>query len=231
MDQEKIGIFIKKLRQENHLTQNELAKKLGVTYQAVSKWENGRNIPDVAILQEISKLFSIDIEEILNGTTKKKNKKKFIIIGLILFAIVVFFIYYFCYNHSFEFKRISSKCENFSVTGSVAYNKDKSAIYISDIEFCGEDENQNYKKIECTLYEQYEDKINKVQACGNENNQNVSLEDYLENVQISVNNYSSMCKKFSFSTLYLEINAYENDNKVISYKVPIKLEDNCLNKD
>ena len=39
MDQEKIGKFIKKIRQENHLTQKEMADKLGVTFQAVSKWE------------------------------------------------------------------------------------------------------------------------------------------------------------------------------------------------
>ena len=41
VDQNKIGEFIKKLRTENHLTQKEFADKYGVTYQAVSKWENG----------------------------------------------------------------------------------------------------------------------------------------------------------------------------------------------
>ena len=41
MNQERIGSFIKTIRQDNKLTQKELADKLGVTYQAVSKWENG----------------------------------------------------------------------------------------------------------------------------------------------------------------------------------------------
>lgn len=41
MNQEKIGKLIKKIRQDNNLTQQELAKKYGITYQAVSKWENG----------------------------------------------------------------------------------------------------------------------------------------------------------------------------------------------
>ncbi len=62
MDQEKIGKFIKQIRQDHHLTQKDLAEKLGVTYQAVSKWENGKNIPDIAILQIISKKFNLNID-------------------------------------------------------------------------------------------------------------------------------------------------------------------------
>ena len=42
MDNEKISEFIKKIRKDNNLTQKELAAKYGVTYQAVSKWENGK---------------------------------------------------------------------------------------------------------------------------------------------------------------------------------------------
>ena len=49
MNQEKVGKFIKKLRIDNNLTQAEFADKLGVTYQAVSKWENGKNVPDIAL--------------------------------------------------------------------------------------------------------------------------------------------------------------------------------------
>lgn len=42
MNQERIGKLIKKIRKDNNLTQQELAKKYGITYQAVSKWENGK---------------------------------------------------------------------------------------------------------------------------------------------------------------------------------------------
>ena len=45
MNQENIGKYIKKLRKENNLSQEKLADKLGVTYQAVSKWERGLNLP------------------------------------------------------------------------------------------------------------------------------------------------------------------------------------------
>ena len=45
MEQEKVSNFIKKIRKDNNLTQKDLAEKYGVTYQAVSKWENGLSFP------------------------------------------------------------------------------------------------------------------------------------------------------------------------------------------
>ena len=53
MDQEKIGKFIKEIRTKEKLSQQKFALKYGVTYQAVSKWENGKNIPDISILKEM----------------------------------------------------------------------------------------------------------------------------------------------------------------------------------
>ena len=63
MNQDKIGNFIKSIRLDNNLTQKEFADKLGVTYQAVSKWENGKNIPDIAILKQICDEYNIDTDE------------------------------------------------------------------------------------------------------------------------------------------------------------------------
>ena len=62
MNQEKIGEFIKKLRQDNNLTQKDLANKYNVTYQAVSKWERGLNIPDISLLKQMSEDFNVSIE-------------------------------------------------------------------------------------------------------------------------------------------------------------------------
>ena len=70
MDQERIGNLIKQIRKDNNLTQKDLADKLGVTFQAVSKWENGKNIPDIAVLKQISDMFNINIDDILNGNKK-----------------------------------------------------------------------------------------------------------------------------------------------------------------
>ena len=57
MNPEKIGAFICSLRKKKNMTQSELAEKLSVTSQAVSKWENGRGIPDIELLKQMSELF------------------------------------------------------------------------------------------------------------------------------------------------------------------------------
>ena len=62
MDQERIGKTIKELRTKNNLSQKEFADKYNVTYQAVSKWENGKNIPDLSILKRICSDNNITIE-------------------------------------------------------------------------------------------------------------------------------------------------------------------------
>ena len=53
MNPQKVGELIKELRKNNNLTQKDLADKYGVTYQAVSKWENGTNLPDISLIKEI----------------------------------------------------------------------------------------------------------------------------------------------------------------------------------
>ena len=53
MDQVKIGRFIAQRRKANNMTQMQLAEKLGITDRAVSKWETGKSLPDVAIMPEL----------------------------------------------------------------------------------------------------------------------------------------------------------------------------------
>lgn len=67
MEQEKVGKFIASCRKDAGYTQLALAEKLGVTDRAVSKWENGRSMPDVAIMQELCTLINIDVNELLSG--------------------------------------------------------------------------------------------------------------------------------------------------------------------
>ena len=73
MDQEKIGKFIASKRKEKKLTQEELALKLGVTNKAVSKWERGRCLPDLSIIQELCKILGISVSTLLNGEEKKED--------------------------------------------------------------------------------------------------------------------------------------------------------------
>ena len=128
-------------------------------------------------------------------------------------------------NHDFEFKQISTSCDSFNITGSMAYNKDKTSLYISSIEFCDSDDNEVYKSIECRLYEKHSGEEVEISSCKGDSN--ITLKEYLKEVKISVDNYELSCKNFSSSELYLEINATLDDNKNITYKVPITLVDNC----
>ena len=67
MNQENIGKFIAALRKEKKLTQEQLAEKLGVNNRTVSRWENGHSLPDLSLLEEISKEFDVSVSEILNA--------------------------------------------------------------------------------------------------------------------------------------------------------------------
>ncbi len=57
-----IGNNIKRLRQQKNLTQDQVAEKLGVSYQAISKWETNANTPDISMLPEIANLFGVSID-------------------------------------------------------------------------------------------------------------------------------------------------------------------------
>ena len=225
MNQDKIGNFIKSIRKDNNLTQKEFADKFGVTYQAVSKWENGKNIPDLAILKQICDEYNIDIGEILNGEKKIKRKKTLILIPVFLLIIIGIIIFFNNTDRDFEFKTMSSNCSDFKITGSAAYNKDKTSIYISNIEFCGKNEEEKYKEINCTLYEKNNENTKKISSCKKE--KNINLKDYLKGIDIKVDNYSTTCRRLTSNNLVLEISAINNDKKTITYTIPIRLNDNC----
>lgn len=116
------GKFISLKRREKGITQKELAEKLGVTDKAVSKWETGRGMPDVSVLENLSKELEVSVSEILNGgeverellpetadkiivdtmkdSSKKVSKKRLMAIGAgvaasILIICVLIFSYLF----------------------------------------------------------------------------------------------------------------------------------------
>lgn len=231
MDQEKIGNFIKEIRTKNNLTQKQFADKYNVTYQAVSKWENGKNMPDVALIKQISKDFNISLEEIYNGelniNKKKNNFIVYIILSIVFLLIIICIISCLLKNKDFKFKTISTTCNDFNISGNIAYNNNKSAIYISNIEYCGGDNNIEYKKIECTLYETSGNIERKIKTYNSDKNQNIKLETFLKQITLVVNNYEKVCKEYSDNSLYLLINATDKSDKTTTYKVPLKIEENC----
>lgn len=72
MDQKKIGLFLKELRNEKGLTQEQLAEYFNISNRSVSRWENGYNMPDLSLLVELSYFYDVDMSEIINGERKSK---------------------------------------------------------------------------------------------------------------------------------------------------------------
>ena len=89
---------IKKHRLENHLTQEELGKTLFVSKQAVSKWENGKTLPDIITIKKLAELLSIPHEEILGESiqqTKQYKKWIRILIPIVLISIIAMLFFAF----------------------------------------------------------------------------------------------------------------------------------------
>ena len=80
MDQIKIGKYIQTLRKEKNMTQLELAEKLNISHQAVSKWENGETLPDIGIILELCELLGVSADALLNGGVYLfKNRKRLLV--------------------------------------------------------------------------------------------------------------------------------------------------------
>ena len=102
---ETMGQIIRRLRKERNLTQEELAEQLNITYQAVSRWENGTALPDANNILQLSKLFGVSADYLLNedycsdetvcaakeddtaSAVEKKEDSKLYLVASIAFAI------------------------------------------------------------------------------------------------------------------------------------------------
>ena len=76
MNQQKIGEFLKHLRKDKGLTQEQLAEEFGVSSRSVSRWENGNTMPDISIIIELADFYDVDICEIICGERKSENMDK-----------------------------------------------------------------------------------------------------------------------------------------------------------
>ena len=219
------GEIIKDIRKKNNLTQKELADKLYVTYQAVSKWENNKSIPDISILQNISKMFNIDLNYLTN--TKKRNNTIYFILIIIFLILSLTITILITKNHShdFEMRTIETTCNDFNLSGTIAYNKDKTAIFISEIDYCGLNKDQIYDTITSTLY-QNENNKEKIIITNKEKN-NLSLNDYLKDLTYHVDNYKSTCLDYNKNELYIKIELQKKNESTITYTIPLKINDTC----
>ncbi|MBR6609776.1 MAG: helix-turn-helix transcriptional regulator [Oscillospiraceae bacterium] len=73
MNQQRMGQFLKYLRKDKGLTQEQLAEHFNVSSRTVSRWETGSNMPDVNMLIELAEFYDMDIREIIDGERKSEN--------------------------------------------------------------------------------------------------------------------------------------------------------------
>ena len=73
MNQKKMGEFLKQLRKEQNMTQEQLAEKFYVSGRTVSRWETGANMPDLGMLVELADFYNVDIREIIDGERKSET--------------------------------------------------------------------------------------------------------------------------------------------------------------
>ena len=228
MNQEKIGKLIKKIRIKNRLSQKEFADKYGVTPQAVSKWETGKNIPDIGILKEICNDNNLKIDEFLNAKSMKRKNVMIIIIILLCFIVIGIGVITVKHNNdTFKLKTITSACKEFGLYGSIAYNKSKSSIYIDNVTYCGEKKLPKYKKISCTLFEREDDTINVINSYESEDEKALTIDNFLKDFSFKVDDYEHSCKNYKKDSFYLEIKAITLDDKVELHELPLVLEDDC----
>lgn len=76
MDQKMIGSFLKELRKEKGITQEQFAEIMGVSGRTVSRWETGANMPDLDVLILISDYYEVELREILDGERKSEQMDK-----------------------------------------------------------------------------------------------------------------------------------------------------------
>lgn len=103
----KIADKIKQLRQQNNFTQEELAKKLMVSRQAISKWETGNSLPDIENLLNISNLFEISLDELIKNDIhiEKKlvldsNTRKWHLLVILFLISILVYIGYWKFVHN-----------------------------------------------------------------------------------------------------------------------------------
>lgn len=221
MDQEKIGKKINDIRKQNKLSQQAFADKLGVTPQAVSKWENGKNLPDIATLKEMEKQFNTNINDILGDQPKKtKRTKKIIFITLIIIVLITIILIILNKKSQFEFSELNSANSDFSITGSVVKTNNRTSLIINTVDYTGKVEDITYDKVECILYEQIKNKKKEITSC--DSKKNITLVNYLKDLKIKMDHESSTCTMFTSSNMIIEIKAKEK-NKTTTYKIPIEI--------
>lgn len=251
MNIDKIGNFICELRKEQKLTQDELAEKIHVSRQAVSKWERGITVPDSGTLILLSEIFDITINEILAGErinkynekninnkvslslyadNTNKLKKIKILVFLIILIILAFLLYYFINSYrAIRVYTISGFGKNVEITNGIFVRTNEKLYFrIGDINTL------NDKKIENFILYYNIDKV--VYEILNSTNRNLAFVDYkgydeyLDSSKLSyvLNNLSLKVKYSDETEEVIKLNLkedYINDSFIFLKTMKIKNND------
>ncbi len=236
MNQEKIGKFILELRKEKGMTQQALANILGISDKTISKWKNGRGMPDLSLMKPLCSALDITINELLNGEKilskdyqekleenilntinytdikLKKTKRIFkIVVGLIVFIVVLFgTIYFIDIRRMQQNKPVLFRTWGFSYSPAIEIEEAK--IYQAIKEYLNNNENESNEKtfISMRVYlleEKVKDKKYYVYAWVNDATY------YLENNELKKDSASSIPYKLVVEK--------ENDKYLVTdFKIP-----------
>lgn len=152
MNMNKMAKFLKELREERGITQEQLGEALNVSRSLVSKWENGNKVPAVDCLTMLSKFYDITIDEIIYGEKKNQDnandiellsamimtdsrrKLKFLLGIIFVLAFLLFGVYFIFNYNSIKVYSVGAKSENFDVKNTLMIiSKNKSYIKFGNI--------------------------------------------------------------------------------------------------
>lgn len=243
----KTGEIIEKYRKEKGLTQGELAKKLGVSNTAISKWEHGYNLPDIALLEPISKVLDIDLmlllttENIEKEQTSPKNKHKkissFINITIIilLFLSVITSICFLLSNHynkkieklkeeqtkSYRFYNDSGE---FLVNGYIFFNNEESIVVIDYIKHQLHPKSINQEEyVFAEMYLHIDGERIFHQNQGNSTNNQKELSKILDKLTTSINLEENI-NDINDDKGEILIQLTNEDGKIIKYILKVKIQ-------
>lgn len=246
MDINKIGKFIKELRIEKNISQNQLSEEIHVTRQAISNWENGKAIPDSDILLTLSSLFKVSINEILSGernisesnlqditlqlideNNDKRRKIKRILLTSTISIISLFLIFlgfYFINNYnSIKVYSVRGQSENYKTyNGIFVVTRNKVYLRLGKIKKYGKKNIDKLNKIQLFYLNKQKERVILLE----DNNTDILLdEDFGYKEYFYSNNLNDI-----LNNMYLEITYNENEKEIIKLNFKEKFKNNFLFK-
>ena len=231
MDNKKIGKLIAELRKQKGLTQQELGDKVGVGFRSVSKWERGITLPDITIINEVSKILGISSDELLSGKVNKehkenKNKPNSKITLSILVTIIISITSLIYYNTQTYTYKIDDDSYEYYVEGKVVFNKNNIMIIINKLEL----KNEELYPIKIINYEYQIKAANEIivgfgDSIEYKNKEGkISIETILNEFRINYNGkINTTRKEFINNEFIIDIEFTTEDNQIINEKIPLKL--------